>query len=101
MAFFTRHAVSAQTPTDDWRVSPLWAENLQDVAPALVITAGADILMDEGVLYAQWLQEAGVAVEHVHYPGVVHGFMGMAGQLAVAREAMDKIAATLHARLGC
>ncbi len=99
MAFFARHTAS-RIPTDDWRLSPLWAENLGGVAPALVVTAGADILMDEGVLYAHWLQEAGGVVEHAHYPGVVHGFLEMAGQLTVTGEAMDRIAATVRARLG-
>lgn len=38
------------------------------------MTAGFDVLRDEGVAYAERLADAGVDVDHRHYERMVHGF---------------------------
>ncbi|HEX2316987.1 MAG TPA: alpha/beta hydrolase [Thermomonospora sp.] len=58
----------------DPRLAPLRAPDVSGVAPATVITAGCDILRDEGEAYARRLAEAGVPVEARRYDGVVHSF---------------------------
>ncbi|RXJ04078.1 alpha/beta hydrolase [Anaerobacillus alkaliphilus] len=55
--------------------SPLNAENLEGLPPTLIITAEFDPLRDEGELYGVRLAEAGVPVQHLHYEGVMHGFI--------------------------
>jgi acetyl esterase len=99
MSWFGQRSVDANTDPLDWRVSPILAETLEGTAPALVITAGADVLMDEGVLYAARLADDGVEVEHAHYPGVIHGFIEMHAWLAATGDAMDRIAAAVRAHL--
>ena len=63
--------------TDDPLVSPLLAEDLSGLSPALVVTAGFDILRDEGDQYAARLQEAGVAVDHRRMSSMTHLFINL------------------------
>ena len=61
----------------DPRVSPLLAEDLSGLSPALVVTAGFDPLRDEGQQYATKLREAGVTVDHRQMPSMVHAFLNL------------------------
>ena len=54
------------------------------VAPAIVATAEFDPLRDEGAAYAARLAEAGVPVQHVPGPGLIHGFAGFLGVVDAA-----------------
>jgi acetyl esterase len=74
--------------------SPLLAESLEGLPPAIVITAGFDVLRDEGVAYAERLEAAGVPTASVEYPSMIHGFVSMD---RVFGEAEDAIAAAATA----
>ena len=54
--------------------SPVYAKNLQNMPPALIITAERDSLAKEAEIYADMLKEAGVPVVHKDYKGLPHGF---------------------------
>lgn len=72
-----RSYVAPGTGLDHPDISPLHAEDLSRLAPAHVITAGFDILRDEGIAYVDALRKAGVSVTHEHDPAMPHGFITM------------------------
>lgn len=84
---------------DDPRVSPAFVPDLSGVAPALVLTAEHDPLVDEGVAYAQRLADAGVEVRHTTYVGVPHGFLSSPGLCPPAAQAMAEITGELRRHL--
>lgn len=83
----------------DPRASPLGADLPAGLAPAHVVTAGFDPLRDEGQAYAERLAAAGVVVQHVGYPTLIHGFVNMVGVGRTARSAVVEIAEALRAGL--
>jgi acetyl esterase len=97
-------AMDAYLAPDDDRadadVSVQFTEKIpDDLAPALVVTAGFDPLRDEGETYARTLAEAGVPVELQRYPGFIHGFFNIVGVGRANRAAVAEIAAKLKAAL--
>ncbi|MCW2599448.1 MAG: lip [Frankiales bacterium] len=86
-------------PMDDPLLSPSAVEELAELAPAVVATAGYDVLRDEGNRYAERLREAGVPVWAKQYDGMVHGFFGQGSTVAAADAAMTEIALALKGLL--
>jgi acetyl esterase len=76
--------------------SPLFAPDLSDLPPALVMTAEFDPLRDEGEAYARRLAQAGVTTTLRRWRGHIHGSMGFTKVLPSAREYRDQIAAALR-----
>lgn len=82
---------------NDWRFAPLLAADLDGVAPASVILAECDALVDEGLAYADRLRMAGVPVALELFRGVTHDFIKMGRALKEAPAALDAAAAALRA----
>lgn len=97
--WFGRRYVPQGLPTslapDDPVVSPLHAPDKTDLPPTLVVVAGQDPLRDDGLRYADALEEAGVPVRRVVYPDAIHGFASMPLFEPAARLALDEVVAEL------
>lgn len=91
--FFDHYIEPAQR--EDWRFAPLVHGELDGLAPACVMLAEADPLVDEGVAYADKLRMSGVDVELELYRGVTHDFIKLGRVLPEAHEAQAAAAAFL------
>lgn len=58
-------------------VSPCYENDFKDLAPALIITAQYDPLLDDGYKYAQQLKAAGNKIQYIEYPELFHGFFNI------------------------
>jgi len=79
----------------DPRLSPLRASDLHGLPPALIFAGECDVLRDDSRFYRDALRAAGVPVEYVEVPGMVHGFIEMAGVLPAAAQAIEHAGAFL------
>lgn len=75
------------------------ARDLEGLAPATVLTAGFDVLRDEGAAYATALEAAGVPTDHHHYPALAHGFLSLTDDVAAADDAMERLADRINEQL--
>lgn len=80
---------------EDWRFAPALAPDHEGVAPACIIVAECDALVDECVAYGDILRTAGVAVDLEIYRGVTHDFIKMGRMLPEAAQAQQAIADAL------
>jgi acetyl esterase len=76
--------------------SPLRAERLDGVAPAVVLTCEFDPLRDEGEAYARRLADAGVPVVCRRYDGMVHGAWRWPAKVDRSWQMIDDAAAAIR-----
>lgn len=100
ITWFFEHYIRDARDRDDWRFAPLYANDLDGVAPAWVGLAECDSLVDEGVMYADRLRLAGVPVDLEIYRGVTHEFIKMGRAIPEARRAHADIAQALRLAFG-
>ena len=98
MQYFATHTCTGQdfkAVAEDWRMSPLLADNHADVAPAYIATCEFDLIRDEGNVYADKLKAAGVAVEYKVWAGQPHLLFQLSSVLddgkALIAESVDAI----------
>ena len=107
ITYFFNHYLRSPQDRDDWRFAPLdgvdehgHARDPEGVAPAWFGLAECDPLTDEGVMYADRLRHADVAVDLEIYAGVVHGFINFGRAIPEARTAHQHAALALRNAFG-
>ncbi len=98
MHWFLGHFSPRAEDRTDPRLAVLHTDDVSGVASAVVVTAGFDPLRDEGDAYAARLRDAGVDVEHLRYPALIHMFMWFGAVSPGAAQARDESHAA-YARL--
>jgi acetyl esterase len=99
MRWFWGHYASTTDDFADWRFSPMRADDVTGLAPAVVITAEFDPLRDQGEAYGRRLRDAGVPCEIMRADGLIHGFFGMHDFMPPGKTPWDTAVAALRAAL--
>lgn len=97
MQLFCRLAVPSGT--DPRPLSPLHADDLGGLAPALMIVPTFDPVADQARRYAERLRGAGTPAVLTEFPGATHAFLSMPSVVPQARSARAEILAFLRERL--
>ncbi|MFE6158387.1 alpha/beta hydrolase [Streptomyces sp. NPDC056486] len=97
LQLFQRLAVPPET--DPRTLSPLYADNLNGLAPALVVVPTHDPIADHGRRYAGQLQAAGTPARLSEYPGAGHAFLSVPGMEQQSEPARSEILEFLRASL--
>ncbi|MFG0332466.1 MAG: alpha/beta hydrolase [Maioricimonas sp. JB049] len=77
--------------------APLRADDLSGMPPAWVMVAEHDPLRDEGVAFAERLEQAGVPVQRVQCDGLIHGFVRRLDVFPQAGEVIEKLSHAIRA----
>jgi acetyl esterase len=91
MDWFGMHYVKEDSEYRDPLVSPVFGD-LSGLPEAIVVTAELDPLRDQGLRYANKLEQAGVKTLLMDYPATVHGFMDLPSFFPEGQEAIEKVA---------
>jgi acetyl esterase/lipase len=96
---FRDHYMGGQDPTQPY-ASPLFADDLSGLPPALVQVAEHDPIRDDGLRYAGNLEAAGVPVRLTRYVGMPHGYVSFPRICRAAPQALAELCAEQQAALG-
>lgn len=83
----------------DWRFAPMEAADHSDLAPACLVLAECDPLVDDGLAYADVLRAHACPVQLELVRGVTHDFIKMGRSIPEALSAMDACAGALKEAL--
>lgn len=80
--------------------SPVLADDLRDLPPALILAAEYDLLRGGADVYAERLKAAGITVDYRVAPGQIHASPMMTSALEAARAWRDTVIAALKSASG-
>ncbi len=92
LGWFMDHYIGPDDAPTDPRLSPLRENDLSGLAPAIVIGAGFDPLLDQGEAYARRLIAAGTPATYRCWDALPHAFTALTGVVPAADRACHQIA---------
>ena len=92
MEWFISQYLGADDNPADLRASPIRSASLDGLAPAVIVTAGFDPLVDQGEAYAKRLRDGGTPVIYRCYDSLAHAFIAFTGVVPCADVACREIA---------
>jgi acetyl esterase len=93
-------AYAADTDLRHPYLSPIYAEDLTGLPPALIVTTQYDMGRDDAHAYAELVTKAGGTIEVLEVKGAVHGFLSYYAQVPVSSDALDHACDALRAAVG-
>lgn len=99
MDWYWNHYMRTDVDEANPYAAPLQARDFSGLPPATVLTAGFDPVRDDGIEYVARLEDAGVPIDHHHYPDVAHDLVSTAyhyEDVGRAREAVGAAAESLR-----
>jgi len=99
MAYFWDHYCPDPAQRAQAYASPIQADNLSGLPPALIVTAEFDPLRDEGHAYAEALDAAGTEATAVCYDGLIHDFFATAAIFECSRKGLMATVSALKQHL--
>ena len=74
----------------DPKVSPIFEDRFDLLSPTTVISAGYDVLLSEGIAYAELLKKNGVPVTHIVFENMIHSYLRMAEMDPMAKDCINQ-----------
>ena len=99
LAKTVEHYLGPDADVKDPLVSPLLADSLDGLPPAVILTGEHDPLCDDGRLYAERLREAGIPVAYRNYTTMGHGFFSTPRLCRESGQALDDLVELSRAQL--
>jgi acetyl esterase len=99
MRFFARETLCGldhEKTVSDWRLSPILAEDLSNLAPAYIAVCEYDPLRDEGIAYATRLTEFGTSVNLSNWQGQIHLLMQLAPVIDDGHSLLEEVVVALR-----
>ena len=83
----------------DPRVSLLFNPDFENAPHTVLVTGGCDPLEDDGKALGERLEDAGIALEHLHFEEVTHGFYFHLGAVELSRRGVLEMGRALSRAL--
>ena len=83
----------------DLRASPALYKDFSNFPEALIVTAGFDPLLDDGIDYFQRLEKAGVSAEYHCFETTIHGFAEIPGRIGKGLDSLNLLVDRLRKKL--
>lgn len=88
--FYAHYMDNSETLAEDPNISPLKFDFTSSATPGVIVTAGFDVLRDEGRVYADKLKTSKAQINHFHFGNLTHGFVNLVSVHGASKKAAIK-----------